>query len=99
MLSASELHSIAEACTTISNEIATASGFVSVRRLLERFAVALHIRPLLVEGMLATIPQANSSRSKLVVLLDSETFGLTIKEVATEQEAEPLPTRFRTTVA
>src|SRR5690242_18828138 len=95
-----DLQAIAKACVTISDEAATDSGFVPVRRLLDRFNVAIHMRPLLVEGMLASVPDDRGSpRNKLTVLVDSETFGVANEEIRMESEAHPLPTRFRTTVA
>jgi hypothetical protein len=102
MLAAKDLQSIARACTAISEGVADQSGFVPVRKLLERFDVSLVIRPLLVEGMLASLPGqfGEGTRSKFAVLIDSETFqGVTDKEVAGEAAASPLPPRFRTTVA
>jgi hypothetical protein len=96
---ASDLQSIAKTCVDISNQVGNPSGFVSIRRLLERFNVAIYIRPLLVEGMLVSLPEPNSARTRLTVLVDSETFRVTNKEIAAEDEADPLPTRFRTTVA
>jgi len=51
--------------------------------------------------MLASIPaqRGGSSRSKLTVLIDSETFQVNDKEVALEDQANPLPARFRNTIA
>ena len=101
MLAGKDLQLIADTCTSISNAIAEPSGFVSVCKLLERFDVSLVIRPLLVEGMLASIPAEGreSQRSKLIVLIDGETFPVSDKEVALEDETRPLPARFRNTVA
>lgn len=101
MLPGKDLRLIADTCTSISNAIAGPSGFVSIRKLLERFDVSLVIRPLLVEGMLASIPVQGreSQRSKFIVLIDSETFQVSDKEVALEDETRPLPARFRNTVA
>lgn len=101
MLAAKDLQSIARACTAVSNDVAEASGFVSVRRLLERFDVSLVLRPLLVEGMLASFAtrREESPRSKLTVLVDSETFPVTEKDIAMEASNGPLPVRFRNTVA
>src|SRR5688572_30686630 len=101
MLAAKDLQSLARACTAIAEDVADASGFVPVRRLLERFDISLVIRPLLVEGMLASIPaqREDGTRSKFAVLIDSETFKVNDKEVATEDPASPLPPRFRSTVA
>jgi len=100
MLDVEALQSIAQTCRRISNDVAETTGFVTIRRLLERFDVALHIRPLLVEGMLASVPvQGGAGQTKLAVLIDSETFQVSDKEVALEHEKAPLPTRFRNTVA
>jgi len=101
MLQPMELRAIADTCLRISNEVATTSGFVPIRRLLERFDVSLVLRPLLVEGMLASIPSApgSFSASKLAVLVDSESFELDDKAVSLEKEEDPLPARFRNTVA
>jgi hypothetical protein len=51
--------------------------------------------------MLASFPvrRGESSRSKLTVLVDSETFPFSEKEVALEASTGPLPARFRNTVA
>src|SRR5438105_4521541 len=96
---ANDMQSIAGACLAISNEVGSPSGFVSVRKLLERFGVSIYIRPLLVEGMLASLPVPESCATKLTVLLDSDTFSVTNKDIAAEAEDSPLPTRFRATVA
>lgn len=99
MLDPKDLQAIARTCTSISNEVGEPSGFVPIRRLLERFDLALHIRPLLVEGMLASISRGPLANSKLAVLVDSETYEVDNKDVALEAEGRPLPTRFRSTVA
>ena len=101
MLAAKDLQSIAHACIAVANDVADASGFVPIRKLLARFDVSLIIRPLLVEGMLASLPaqRGESSLSKMTVLIDSETFHVGDKEVAMEAATSPLPPRFRTTVA
>src|SRR5947209_2876691 len=100
MLPAKDLQSIADACVTISNELGEPSGFIPVRKLLERFDVGWDIRSLLVEGMLVSIPVKPGARAGLAVLLDSETFDeVTLKDLALEAEVRPLPARFRATVA
>ncbi len=101
MLAAKDLQSIADACTTISDAVADASGFVPIRNLLERFDVSLVIRPLLVEGMLASVPaqRGDSRGSKLAVLVDSETYKVDFKEIAGEDASNPLPVRLRNTIA
>jgi hypothetical protein len=102
MLAPGDLQRIADVCTTIGNEVAETSGFVPIRRLLERFNISLFVQPLLVEGMLASVPapnEADSPRGTGAVLVDSETYQVDNKEVALETEERPLPTRFRNTVA
>jgi len=100
-LAAGDLAGFAKVCTTIANEAADARGFVSVRSLLARFRTKLILRPLLIEGMLASDPSSSnaSGRSNWAVLIDSETFPLHPKEIDEESAEHPLPSRFRNTVA
>lgn len=93
-----DLDNIASACTSIGDETSDEVGFVKIERLLERFGARIFIRPLLVEGMLATLDQATGP-SGWAVLVDSEKFSLTDNDIAAESPSAPLPARFRNTVA
>lgn len=95
-LTGDEVSSFAQACTTIANSAADEQGFVAIPKLLERFHAKLLIRPLLVEGMLATQP---NPQSEWAVLIDSETYGITDADVQRESSSHPLPSRLRFTVA
>jgi len=102
MLAPSELVRFAEVCTTIGNEVADENGFVPVRKLLARFHANLVIRPLLVEGMLASTERGsgnNVDASRWAVLLDSETYKISELEVKEESQERPLPSRLRNTIA
>jgi len=102
MLAPTELSRIAEVCKGIGNEVADEHGFVAVRNLLVRFHASLLIRPLLVEGMLASIEQfseASFGASRWAVLVDSDTYKVTELEVNEESHERPLPSRLRNTVA
>ncbi|MDY0041940.1 MAG: hypothetical protein RBS57_16630 [Desulforhabdus sp.] len=94
MFSRSDIERFADACKNISNEIADETGFVSVRNLLSRFQAKLLIRPLLVEGMLAS-----DASGKWAVLVDSETYPVSEHDIEKESVANPLPSRLRNTIA
>lgn len=97
-----DLSPLAQACTTIANEVADESGFVQMRKLLDRFDASLIIRPLLVEGMLATITQPTQSAEESnswAVLVDSEKYSVTEENVSNETAEHPLPVRMRFTIA
>lgn len=102
LLNRDELSRIADACTAIGNEVADESGFVPIRNLLARFHANLLIRPLLVEGMLASTEHGsenNLDAGRWSVLLDSETYQISEMEVKAESQERPLPCRLRNTVA
>ena len=102
MLAQRELDQFAKVCTEIANDVADDSGFVSVRALLERFQAKLLIRPLLVEGMLASLDldaREQGRTSRWAVLVDSESYSVTDSEVREEHPGKPLPSRLRNTVA
>lgn len=91
---------IASACNAISEEISDPSGFVKMGRLLERFGAQIFVRPLLVEGMLASIDQGDdSSGTQWAVFVDGDKYDLTEAEVFAETQDNPLPFRFRNTIA
>lgn len=102
ILAPSELARFAEVCTIIGNEVADEYGFVPVRNLLARFHASLLIRPLLVEGMLASNEHGSGNSidaSRWAVLLDSETYKISELEVKEESQERPLPSRLRNTIA
>jgi hypothetical protein len=95
-LSNEEVGAFARACITIANDAADENGFVAIPKLLKRFHAELVIRPLLVEGMLATQPGV---QSKWTVLVDSERYSVTQSDIEAEDIRNPLPSRLRFTVA
>ena len=102
MLSPREVASFAALCGQIGNELANESGFVAIRDLLDRFHTKILIRPLLVEGMLASIEDKGSGEAGThhwAVLVDSETYPVTEADIARETSDRPLPARLRNTVA
>lgn len=101
MLGTEDLARIAEVCRAIGNEVTDTSGFVPVRDLLSRFNAQLLIRPLLVEGMLASVdrrPYATNG-AQWVVLVDSETYSCSAQDVEEERPTRQLPYRMRNTIA
>lgn len=88
-----------EVCTQIGNQVADDDGFVSVRRLLERFRTKLRLRPLLVEGMIGSTHSAEGQLPEWTVLIDSERYPEVANSINDETLAKPLPARFRFTVA
>lgn len=102
MVSPVLLEAFEKACADIANEAALESGFVPVRNLLARFQADLSIRPLLVEGMIASINSDDTftnSRSSWMVLIDSETSGIDKAHVELEDKNRQLPARVRNTIA
>lgn len=95
-LTLDDVGAFARACVSIADSSADEQGFVTVSSLLERFHARLLIRPLLVEGMLATQP---GTQSEWAVLVDSETYAVTADDVQRETADRPLPSRLRFTVA
>ena len=95
---------LANRCNVIANEIKDSDGFVSVARLVERFKARLLVRPLLVEGMLASseaLPNdaGGEARHQWCLLLDRETHDVSENEIAGEAFGSPLSARLRNTVA
>jgi hypothetical protein len=101
MIAAGDLARITEVCKAIGNEVTDDSGFVPMRNLLSRFHAQLLIRPLLVEGMLASVEQHNSptNSSPWAVLIDSETYPFSERDILEERPTRPLPYRMRNTIA
>jgi hypothetical protein len=98
------LKQLATRCSHIAGEIADDDGFISVRGLTERFGASLLVRPLLVEGMLASTEQASegpdgANRHRWCLLLDRETHDVGMREIAEERFGLPLSARMRNTVA
>lgn len=88
-------------CIKIGNEVADERGFVPIRDLLRRFQVQLIVRPLLVEGMLATVDSVGDAArsSQWAVLIDSEMHALTDECILSESSERPLHVRARNTIA
>jgi hypothetical protein len=94
------LAQFAHACRLISDAAADETGFVPVRRLLERFQAKLIARPLLVEGMIASQRvDANSDDRRWLVLVDSEKYAFDNGDLEQESPERSLPPRLRFTVA
>jgi hypothetical protein len=88
-----------KACTDIANQIADSDGFVSIRRLLERFRTNLRMRPLLVEGMIGSTHSVEGQTPQWTILIDSERYPHVASSIDGESTASPLTARFRFTVA
>jgi hypothetical protein len=101
MLAPGDVERIADACTAIGNEVADANGFVRMRRLLDRFHAQLIVRPLLVEGMLASIPhdEDQAGGKRWAVLVDEESYPISTDDINKESKEHPLPARLRNTIA
>lgn len=99
MLNSRRLAPLFDVCVEIANEVADDTGFVPVRRLLERFHTELRFRPLLVEGMIGSTHLAGEHTPQWTVLIDSERYPNFERLIVQESIAEPLPSRFRFTVA
>jgi hypothetical protein len=102
MLSAQQIAQFTEVCTRIGDEVADESGFVKIRDLLNRFHASVIVRPLLVEGMLASIEERPSSgprSQQWAVLIDSETYRISEADIANESSSCPLEPRLRNTIA
>ena len=91
----------ARACIATSDNAVDERGFVPVRRLLERFRATLIARPLLVEGMIALqqSPDAAAAHQRWLVLVDSEKYSFSDREVQEETSERALPERLRFTIA
>lgn len=103
MLVPTDLAGFARLCTAIGNEVATKEdGFVAIHRLVDRLGAKLLLRPLLVEGMVASIGRVDNEPQgahQWAVLIDSETYRITSSELQSESFGNPLHPRFRNTVA
>jgi hypothetical protein len=99
MLPGNALAPLFQVCTDIANEVADIDGFVPVRKLLERFQTRLRLRPLLVEGMIGSTSSAQTERPEWMVLVDSERYPDLEPRIHSESATNPLPARFRFTVA
>src|ERR1700686_3755132 len=95
-LSNEDVAAFRQACIRIASDAVDGDGFVPIHKLLKRFHAQVVIRPLLVEGMLATQP---GSQSEWVVLVDREVYGATKADVENEDANRPLPSRLRFTLA
>ncbi len=105
-LTLTDLNSLADKCAEISNEVADHDGFVAARELAKRFNAELVLRPLLVEGMLASVspnvlsPPSSDDKHQWAVFLDSETYAnVTEDDIRNEGANAPLPPRMRNTIA
>ena len=102
MLSSQEVAQFTEVCTKIGDEVADEGGFVKIRDLLDRFHASVIVRPLLVEGMLASInerPGSATQSQRWAVLVDSETYRVCDADIANESSSRPLAPRLRNTIA
>lgn len=98
MFSASDLEGFSKVCLQIASKAADPDGFVPVRNLLGRFDAKLVRRPLLVEGMLASVELPDQPQ-KWAVLVDSETYAFDDQMVDAESSRSPLASRLRNTIA
>lgn len=90
---------LARICNQIGNLCADEHGFVSIRSLLDRFQTEFVSRPLLVEAMIANRTEAQGDVNRWAVLVDSERFPVSKSQIDREAFPQPLPVRFRFTVA
>jgi hypothetical protein len=95
-----DIDALIRRCNRIGDEISDPSGFVPIRNLLSLFNAELRVRPLLVEGMLASVQaEATISKTQWLVLVDSDRYQIDDNAIAAESSVKPLPARFRFTVA
>src|ERR1700733_5778080 len=103
MVPSKQFQQLAHRCNHVASEISDQHGFVSVQKLIERFEAKLIIRPLLVEGMLASseteLNPAGGNNHQWTVIIDEETHRLTDEDLKSEKFGSPLSTHFRNTVA
>lgn len=101
MLSHSEVVAMADICASIGNELAEDNGFVPIRKLLERFQSSLVVRPLLVDGMIASADSVGTAphRTSWTIFIDSETYRVDDDAISAESSISPLPLRARNTIA
>src|SRR5712671_2398598 len=93
------LSPLAAVCTRIADQVSDDSGFVAMHKLLDHFGVELLIRPLLVEGTLATLGSAEGTSNRWAVLLDREKYPVGEVQISGETIDSPLPARMRFTIA
>lgn len=93
------LGQFAYACRSIADDTADDVGFVPIRNLLKRFQASLIARPLLVEGMIVTQQHQGAGDRKWLVLVDSEKYHLTERDLEEESATNALPERLRFTIA
>jgi hypothetical protein len=100
--SSQQFETFVKKCIKISNEVSDKDNFVSIYKLANHFNANVELRPLLVEGMLATESGRNSigNKNKWTVFIDSETYpNISIDNLNSESIDIPLPERMRNTVA
>jgi len=85
-----------QVATQISDRAADASGFVPLRSLAREVQAEVRFRPLLVEGIAA---QPKTKDGRWLILIDSETHGVSDEMFAKEDALHPLGPRVRNTVA
>jgi hypothetical protein len=94
---------LAFCCNHIASEISDNNGFVSVKKLVDRFGAKVFVRPLLVEGMLASSETCEKNKEtgnhQWSLIIDSETHDVKEDDLANEKFGSPLSARFRNTVA
>jgi len=99
MISRDELVPLFKVCSDIGNEVADEDGFVCIHKLIERFNTKLRVRPLLVEGMMGSRSSGSGAEPEWTVLIDSERYPNVEGALSSESYGNPLPHRFRFTVA
>ena len=99
MLCTDRLAPLFKICADIANEVADEDGFVRICALIERFHANLRLRPLLVEGMMGSRSSGGGAAPEWTVLIDSERYPDVEGSLSSERYGDPLPHRFRFTVA
>ncbi len=99
MLSPDRLAPLFKVCLDIANEVSDEDGFVRIGALIERFHTTLRLRPLLVEGMMGSRSSGSGATPEWTVLIDSERYPDVEGSLSSERYGNPLPHRFRFTVA
>lgn len=85
-----------QVATQIADCASDSSGFVPLRELAREIHADVRFRPLLVEGIAA---QPKSKDGRWLILIDSETHGVSDEMFASEDARNPLSPRVRNTVA
>jgi len=88
-----------QACREIGAQAADSDGFVPLRSLLKRFSAELHVRPLLVEAMIAESIATTRGAPRWTVFVDSDRYSVDASALLDERSSSPLPDRLRNTVA